>query len=142
MKEVCSAVQTEGRCPNCDYDLRGLVEPRCPECGQAFTSREVAVYARRRWPLRRFFRILLLATIPWFIAYVFVDEIRGTVDRVEVNWLTGPFLLFPLQLLLAAAAAGTLEARAERSVKRFGARLTVILWALILGHTAITVLTL
>ena len=22
------------RCPKCDYDLKGLTEPRCPECGQ------------------------------------------------------------------------------------------------------------
>ena len=27
-----------GRCPGCDYDLRGLSEPRCPECGRAFDS--------------------------------------------------------------------------------------------------------
>lgn len=24
------------RCPLCDYDLRGLTEPRCPECGYRF----------------------------------------------------------------------------------------------------------
>lgn len=28
------------RCPVCKYDLRGTVEPRCPECGEAFTAQE------------------------------------------------------------------------------------------------------
>jgi hypothetical protein len=27
----------EGRCGRCGYDLRGLPEPRCPECGTPFT---------------------------------------------------------------------------------------------------------
>jgi hypothetical protein len=26
----------KGLCLNCGYDLRGLTEPRCPECGKAF----------------------------------------------------------------------------------------------------------
>ena len=29
------------RCPLCDYNLRGLVEPRCPECGHAFDWAEL-----------------------------------------------------------------------------------------------------
>ena len=36
-----SATTEPVRCPLCDYDLRGLVEPRCPECGYRFTWREV-----------------------------------------------------------------------------------------------------
>jgi hypothetical protein len=28
-------------CPLCDYDLRGLSQPRCPECGYAFDWREL-----------------------------------------------------------------------------------------------------
>jgi hypothetical protein len=27
----------QGRCEKCGYDLRGLPEPRCPECGTPFT---------------------------------------------------------------------------------------------------------
>ena len=26
-----------GRCPRCGYSLRGLTEPRCPECGRPVT---------------------------------------------------------------------------------------------------------
>ena len=29
------------RCPLCDYDLRGLVDPRCPECGYGAESWEL-----------------------------------------------------------------------------------------------------
>jgi hypothetical protein len=29
----------EGHCATCGYDLRGLPEPRCPECGSPFTPR-------------------------------------------------------------------------------------------------------
>jgi hypothetical protein len=34
-----------GRCPACDYLLFGLTEPRCPECGRAFTPAEVGMAA-------------------------------------------------------------------------------------------------
>src|SRR5687768_5496500 len=37
-------------CPLCDYDLRGLAEPRCPECGYRFTWPEVLDPARRVHP--------------------------------------------------------------------------------------------
>jgi hypothetical protein len=38
------------RCPLCEYDLRGLVEPRCPECGYTFTWPEITDPTRRRHP--------------------------------------------------------------------------------------------
>lgn len=31
-----------GECPRCEYSLRGLPEPRCPECGEQFTELEFA----------------------------------------------------------------------------------------------------
>jgi len=37
-------------CPLCDYDLRGLVDPRCPECGYAFTWDELRDPTRRLHP--------------------------------------------------------------------------------------------
>ncbi len=37
-------------CPLCEYSLRGLVEPRCPECGFAFTWAELAAADRGRHP--------------------------------------------------------------------------------------------
>jgi hypothetical protein len=37
-------------CPLCDYDLRGLAEPRCPECGYRFTWEELNDPSRRLHP--------------------------------------------------------------------------------------------
>jgi hypothetical protein len=33
--------ESEIECPLCDYNLRGLAEPRCPECGYSFTWAEL-----------------------------------------------------------------------------------------------------
>ncbi len=52
MRRVCASmsrlvVQDGNLCPNCAYDIRGQIECRCPECGEAFpelpppTSREL-----------------------------------------------------------------------------------------------------
>ena len=37
-------------CPLCEYDLRGLTEPRCPECGYRFEWDELRDPTRRRHP--------------------------------------------------------------------------------------------
>lgn len=43
-------------CPRCGYNLRGASEPKCPECGEAFTLASVFESARRKrvgggyWP--------------------------------------------------------------------------------------------
>lgn len=37
-------------CPLCEYNLRGLPEPRCPECGYRFTWREIMDPALRLHP--------------------------------------------------------------------------------------------
>ena len=37
-------------CPLCEYSLRGLTEPRCPECGFAFTWAELRAADRSRHP--------------------------------------------------------------------------------------------
>ncbi len=35
------AIKEDLKCPLCDYNLRGLAEPRCPECGFKFTWQEL-----------------------------------------------------------------------------------------------------
>lgn len=37
-------------CPLCEYDLRGLTEPHCPECGYCYTWGELDDPARRFHP--------------------------------------------------------------------------------------------
>jgi len=45
-----NASEREVVCPLCDYNLRGLVEPRCPECGYRFEWPELLDPARRPHP--------------------------------------------------------------------------------------------
>src|SRR5687768_8144850 len=37
-------------CPLCGYNLRGLADPRCPECGYAFTWEDLLDPARQKHP--------------------------------------------------------------------------------------------
>ena len=43
-------IQEEIRCPLCEYNLRGLAEPRCPECGYRFTWLEMLDPSQRLHP--------------------------------------------------------------------------------------------
>jgi hypothetical protein len=43
-------IAEEIRCPLCDYNLRGLIEPRCPECGYKFAWQELIDPAHRLHP--------------------------------------------------------------------------------------------
>lgn len=45
------AAPVEKHCLNCGYDLRGLPEPRCPECGRGFDPDDPRTYfiGRRPW---------------------------------------------------------------------------------------------
>jgi len=42
-----SSIIDEIHCPLCEYNLRGLSEPRCPECGYRFAWAEVLDPSRR-----------------------------------------------------------------------------------------------
>ena len=63
-------------CPRCGYNLRGLPQPRCPECGlvvdldqiraaQALLSKPLFEYQWRRRPIRSFFSTVWLTVRPW-----------------------------------------------------------------------------
>lgn len=45
-----AAIDREILCPLCDYNLRGLTEPRCPECGHQFEWQKVLVAGDNRHP--------------------------------------------------------------------------------------------
>src|SRR5262245_24135568 len=48
-----AAVERDVPCPLCDYNLRGLTEPRCPECGHKFEWDDVR--DEHRWHLNWLF---------------------------------------------------------------------------------------
>ncbi len=43
-------IEEEILCPLCDYNLRGLIKPRCPECGYPFVWQDVLDPTRRLHP--------------------------------------------------------------------------------------------
>jgi hypothetical protein len=45
-----SAIGRDILCPLCDYNLRGLVEPRCPECGHQFNWKQMLDAEAQRHP--------------------------------------------------------------------------------------------
>src|SRR4029077_3438761 len=62
------AVEQDLHCPLCDYNLRGLAEPRCPECGHRSTWEELRdrqprhPYLFERQRRRRFWTVWM----PWW----------------------------------------------------------------------------
>src|SRR4051812_9296702 len=44
------SIRHDVRCPLCDYNLRGLTDPRCPECGHRFDWAVVTDPNRRLHP--------------------------------------------------------------------------------------------
>lgn len=95
------------RCPICRYDLTGLIEPRCPECGEAFTPTE---WVRRETlvPAPALERLVHLS-LPYALWAMFIVPIvrpwrflRGI--RHDRGWLR-PVAFFPLQLALAGVLA-------------------------------------
>lgn len=57
------------QCLDCGYDLRGLPEPRCPECGRGFNPDDPATYRStlQREPLSN--TRLWGATASFFLAF-------------------------------------------------------------------------
>lgn len=117
--ETPPAVQVAGAndslCPLCEYDLRGAVEPRCPECGYHFTWEELRDpklrlhrYLFEHHPernLRCFLRTLLGSLRP----RKFWSELHPTQPSRPKRLALYALLynLFPLLfLLLITAAAG------------------------------------
>jgi hypothetical protein len=60
------------RCRGCAYDLRGLAEHRCPECGRAFDPAKPETFLRRPVQARRllFIAIASLPIMAWPIAVI------------------------------------------------------------------------
>jgi hypothetical protein len=104
-----STVDREVACPLCGYNLRGLVEPRCPECGYRFDweplilPRPVHAHLFEHHPeqnVRSFFRTMLAATLRpdrFWTTLQPTDPPRAS--RLLLYWLLAQSLM-----LLAATA--------------------------------------
>lgn len=96
------SAESHALCPRCEYDLTGLPEPRCPECGFAFSwddlprlrSRPVIAFeSTSGW--RRLLAFAQTAATVLFAPWIFA---RQSVQRM--NWRDG--LLFGACCFVAA----------------------------------------
>lgn len=98
----CPSLPSESSiaCPKCGYDLRGLPETRCPECGRSFTADEIWAAQRRVWPRIR--RALAKPPPTWTI----VVMLALTVQHLVVSSAPGNYLAcFDLAALIVVPVA-------------------------------------
>jgi len=97
------------RCPLCDYDLRGLAEPRCPECGFRFEwadltdpARRVHRYLFEHHPQRNvwsFFRTVFAGFVPARFWSSIHPAQRSRLLRLGLYWALA---LVPLVVVVAS----------------------------------------
>jgi hypothetical protein len=77
------------RCPKCAYELRGLPEPRCPECGEPFDRGRLLVVQYATRPTNRpitsrdqkmLLWLAVFALITMVVSYVLPPVILGTAS--------------------------------------------------------------
>src|SRR5688572_27297452 len=99
-------------CPLCEYDLRGLEEPRCPECGYRFTWAELHDPALRLHPyafehhpernVSSFRQTLLGGLRPWRFWRTLFPTQPSQPRRLFVYWILAAMTMFaPLALQYA-----------------------------------------
>lgn len=103
-------------CPNCDYNLTGLTERRCPECGTAFELAELLrLAASAPKPIGNLTVVFHLIWPPsLFAALIYVAGATGT------EWLYGTIVIALVIFALTNAAAIARRAAATSSVRRGG----------------------
>jgi len=102
-------------CPNCDYNLTGLIERRCPECGQPFDMADArfrgfelseAGESLRRWNRRDWLKrglgggLIVLGFCCPSIVNAVLGPTRGLLSPVFRIWLL-LFLICPGAISLA-----------------------------------------
>ena len=113
---------TDIACPLCGYNLRGLAEPRCPECGFAFAWSDLVDAKRDRHPwlfehagrqpprpwrrLRAFVATYVRTALPWRFWRAVTPANPVHVGRLLVYWaiaavpLLGVFMIEPIRLAI------------------------------------------
>ena len=119
-----AAAVLELNCPLCRYSLRGLTDPRCPECGFAFTWAELVdarrdrhpwlfEHARRPWsPPRRALRLTAwrAGARPWRFWRAVSPTNPVRLRRLVLYWA---ITNLPLVLLATVAVAADLASSAR-----------------------------
>jgi hypothetical protein len=102
-------------CPLCTYDLRGLIEPRCPECGYQFVWAELLNEKRKTHPylfehhprnsLRSFSRTAIEGFVPIRFWRTLRPQMTPRPGRLYQYWILCTLLPALLGILLIAARA-------------------------------------
>ncbi len=149
-------------CLTCDYDLRGLPEHRCPECGRAFDPSHPETFARKPPPMPGFpmwaavavasYPLLVLALClatwiaaaaklghaPWSQHPRMTGEPALVLYMVSMLSLAGLVLYVPacLVVLIAYAVAGRDEKRRARVtlLVAFSIAAFLTMWVVVTGR--------
>jgi hypothetical protein len=110
-----SALDDKLLCPLCDYDLRGQIEPRCPECGYRFDWEELRDPTRRLHPYlfehhpegntRALLRTFLVSQRPTRFWRELFPTQRPDRRRLMIYWIVTAVALAVLPFLLCLTVA-------------------------------------
>jgi len=130
-----STISTNIECPLCQYNLRGLIEPRCPECGYHFDWADLLDPDRRRHrylfehhPRRNwwsFFRTLTAGLRPHKFWHELNPRQNISVKRLWIYWILCScfLLLIPLAEVMKV---GVLVARMNAIARTYGGSIYVV----------------
>jgi len=92
------------RCESCDYRLRGLTEPRCPECGDPFDpDRPWTIDEPRRIRLLDNFVTVAVITYVLLLAYMII-EVLVTAGLAQPGRFLGALAAAAMLTVLASPA--------------------------------------
>ncbi len=94
-------------CPTCGYNLTGLADNRCPECGKAFDPRQVGLQQASRSRVDLPDDVTMVAVAAW----LFVLPMLYWALAAGLAWLWGIDAVMLLVLLLLAAPFMLMVAR-------------------------------
>ena len=112
-------------CPLCEYDLRSLIEPRCPECGYRFTWEEIRDPTRRLHPYLfehhpersawSFVRTLLGGLRPRRFWRQLKPQQPANPRRLALYWVLVLAIVLPGLLAMCVTVAVQMDAHHRRS---------------------------
>jgi hypothetical protein len=92
------------RCLDCGYDLRGLPENRCPECGRAFDPHDSTTFLCSQIDGRKYLALALLGVFGMIGAIMMATLLGRTLPGQILGWMV--LGAFAAGLLTTAVALG------------------------------------